>query len=151
MDLEAPRREVTWEAWLADYMRSLRHTLLRHRDGAGVFAGTYVNHPAMARSSELILRTRQDAGFALHDAASGVSALTHYVLSFCIEEQSRVGADYSDDNPYQSGRIVERIDAQRYPLTAQLMRETANSTQELEFEDGMRVILNGIRAAYQTS
>ncbi|MDI2033660.1 TetR/AcrR family transcriptional regulator C-terminal domain-containing protein [Paenarthrobacter nitroguajacolicus] len=150
-DLEAPRRETTWEVWLADYMRSLRQTLLRYRDGARVFAGTYVNHPAMARTSELILRTMQDSGFGLRDAAGGVSALTHYVLSFCIEEQARAGADYSGGGPYQSGRIVEGIDMQRYPLTAQLMTESASSTPDNEFESGMQVILNGIRASHRTS
>ena len=147
--LEAPRVGVSWDEWLAEWMRSLRKVLFRYRDGALVFVGTYVNHPAMLRSSELTLRTMEDAGFTPRDAARGVAALVHYVLSFCIEEQARTGQDYSDSNPYQAGHIVEDFDANKYPLTAHVMKETADGTPEVEFEYGMQIILNGIRATNQ--
>jgi TetR/AcrR family tetracycline transcriptional repressor len=148
--LEAPRQGIPWDVWLADWMRCLRSVLLRYRDGALVLAGTYVNHPAMLRSSELTLRTMEDAGFGPSEAARSVSVLVHYVLSFCIEEQARAGHDYSDGSPYHAGQIAETIDAKRYPLTAQLMKETVTDTPEADFEYGMQVILNGIHATRTT-
>src|SRR5882757_5066644 len=38
--LEAPRVGVEWQHWLGDLVRQLRKSMLRHRDGATIFAGS---------------------------------------------------------------------------------------------------------------
>ncbi|GLY66693.1 TetR/AcrR family transcriptional regulator C-terminal domain-containing protein [Amycolatopsis taiwanensis] len=142
--LEAPRRGVTWQDWASHWAGQLRRTMLRYRDGARVFAGTDITSPVMYRIIELTLRTLQDAGFTLRDAARGFPALLHYTVGFTIEEQARTGLAYGDDSPYQPDPMAETIDAARFPLTAEARGDLFDLDTDANFEHGLRVILAGL-------
>lgn len=142
--LEAPRRDQGWSDWLGGMTRQLRATLLRHRDGARVFAGSAVVDPLVQRTVELTLRTLLDAGFELHAAARGFPVLLHYTVGFCIEEQSR--GNYGADDPYAPEAVAARLDPARYPLTAQVNAEMLNAVTDVDFEAGLRVVLAGLEA-----
>lgn len=144
--LESPRRGVSWQDWSVDLARRLRAAMLRYRDGARVFAGTNVSDPLLSRTIELTLRTLQDAGFSLREAARGFPTLLHYTVGFTIEEQARTDARYGDDNPYSPERIAESIDADRFPLAAQVREELFDPDTDAGFEHGLRIILAGMQA-----
>lgn len=146
--LESPRRGVGWEDWLGDWARRLRRAVLRYRDGARVFAGTNVTDPALFRVTELTLRTLQDAGFSVSEAARSVSPLFHYTIGFAIEEQARGGLDYGRDNPYQPGLLPAGIDTERFPLTVQAQADLFDPDTDAGFEYGLRLVLAGIRAIH---
>ncbi|GHF02085.1 putative transcriptional regulator, TetR family (tetracyclin resistance) [Amycolatopsis deserti] len=146
--LEAPGAGVTWAEWLADNARRLRRTMLRYRDGARVLAGTNTAHPAMFRSVELTLRTLQDAGFTVDDAAEAYPTLLHYTIGFTIEEQARTGTDYGADNPYEPGRLERMVDGEQLPLTARLVRRLFAPDTDAAFEAGLDIVLTGIRVKY---
>ncbi|GHH91126.1 TetR/AcrR family transcriptional regulator C-terminal domain-containing protein [Streptomyces capillispiralis] len=145
--LEPPRDGDAWQHWIADWARHLRQAMLGHRDGARVLAGTYVNHPAVHRSVELGLRTLTDAGFPLTEAARSIPAVLHYTIGSTIEQQAHGNAAYGDDNPYAPGRLAGLIDAEHFPLTAQVSADLLGLDADAGFEHGLRVVILGLEAA----
>jgi TetR/AcrR family tetracycline transcriptional repressor len=144
--LEAPRKGVDWADWIGDRVRDTRAMMLKYRDGARVFAGTYIAESELPRSIEITLATLVDGGFSPRDAARGFSTLFNYAIGFTIEEQSRSGADYPEANPYGRGRT---IDAQRFPLAAQAAGDLFIAG-DAGFDDGLQTIIAGLRARYLT-
>jgi AcrR family transcriptional regulator len=137
--LEAPRAGVGWERWLADLARALRRAMLRHRDGARIFAGSNLSEPALFRATELALRTLQDAGFPVQPAARAVAALMHYTVGFTIEEQAHLAGGHC-------GHAL--VDAARFPLTAQAYArdDLFDPDTDACFEYGLALILTGMAA-----
>ncbi|MFI9508684.1 TetR/AcrR family transcriptional regulator C-terminal domain-containing protein [Nocardia sp. NPDC052566] len=144
--LEAPRREESWQDWLAMLAGRLRRSMLRYRDGAKVLAGTFVSDDAMWRTMELTLRMLEDAGFPQREARRIFPIMLHYTVGYVIEEQSQSGAEYVDGNPYEVAHLAEVIDAERFPMTAALSIDMVGADFDAEFEHGLRVILAGIQA-----
>ncbi|HZE37760.1 MAG TPA: TetR/AcrR family transcriptional regulator C-terminal domain-containing protein [Stackebrandtia sp.] len=145
-DVEAPRRGDSWQDWLAEGARRTRRAMLAHRDGGRMLAGTSISDPAMFRVVELSLRTLQDNGFTLKRAAQAVPILLHFTIGFTIEQQSREGVDYSEDNPYRPEAMSEILDARRYPLMTEAGDAFVNPDFDEDFEFGLRVILAGLTA-----
>jgi TetR/AcrR family transcriptional regulator, tetracycline repressor protein len=141
--LEAPARGMTWQDWAADLTRRMRSTMLRYRDGARVAAGAYSSSPAVPRTIELTLRTFRDAGFPVAAAARAFPVLLHYAVGFTIEEQARSGAAYHGESPYAGGM---KVDAAKFPLTAEVAKELYAVDSEANFEYGLNIILTGMRA-----
>ncbi|MEU6563580.1 TetR/AcrR family transcriptional regulator C-terminal domain-containing protein [Nocardia nova] len=141
--VEAPRRDVSWQDWVAELAGRLRTAMLRHRDGGRLLAGTNVSDDSMWRTMELTLRTLEDAGFTAVDGGRVFPVVLHYTIGFVIEEQARTGVDYAD-NPYEELSTV--VDAERYPRTAQMVIDQATAEPDAEFAHGLRVILAGIGA-----
>lgn len=140
--LEAPRAGEGWEQWLADLARALRASMLRHRDGARIFARSNLSEPALFRATELALRTLQDAGFPIQQAARAVAALMHYTIGFTIEEQAH-GASAACPAAH-----AELVDATRFPLTAQAYVDDGLWDTDTDgcFEYGLELILTGMAA-----
>ena len=146
--LELPRRDETWQDWLVAHAHRLRAVLLRHRDGARVYAGTNITDPGLPRAVELGLRTLIDAGFSLAEAGRGFAAILHYTVGYTIEEQARLGTAYGDDNPYRTERLAEAFDAERYPLAARAATEVLfEPDARAGFEHGLRLLVAGMSHA----
>ena len=141
---EFPPRDISWESVLSDRAWRLRTTLLRHRDGAKMVAGTNVGHPAVVRRFELTLRVLNDAGFPLGDAAMAMSTLLHYTIGFTIEEQARLGEAYpTGENPYRPEALAGYFDPERFPLAAQVKDDLSGT--DAHFQIGVDTILTGLR------
>jgi TetR/AcrR family tetracycline transcriptional repressor len=126
--------------WLATVARAMRSAVLRYRDGARVFVGSVT--PSARPSSELVLGELQAVGYSPAAAAQAVLTLLHYVTGSTIEEQARSGADYQD-NPYTT---AELLDAEQFPLSAQVRHVLFNPDADASFESGLTVVLAGITA-----
>ncbi|KIF76701.1 TetR family transcriptional regulator [Streptomyces sp. 150FB] len=145
--LEGPRLGVGWQEWLASWARQLRRAMLRHQDGAKIFAGSNLKEPAVFRATELALRTLQDAGFPVQNAARSVAALLHYTVGFTIEEQEHTaGLAAPDGDPHGEG-----VDSTRFPLTAQAYARDDLFDPDTDdcFEYGLVIILSGMQATNQ--
>lgn len=144
--LEAPRATASWGDWLADWVRELRKSMLRHRDGGRVFANSSVTEPALFRATELALRTLQDAGFEVQPAARSLAALMHYTVGFTIEEQNHL---YKTETAPGPGTV----NPARFPLTAVAYAndELFDSNTDECFEYGMKIILVGMQAMHSPS
>jgi TetR/AcrR family tetracycline transcriptional repressor len=144
-NVEAPRRDEPWDEWIVQRSTNLRGVMLRYRDGARVMAGTNVTHSVTTRTTELVLRTLQDAGFPLEYAARTYPVVYHYTVGFTIEEQARLGLDYAE-NPYVEDKLTTQFDAARFPVTASALPYLFDTNTDAGFEHGLRIILLGMRA-----
>jgi TetR/AcrR family tetracycline transcriptional repressor len=140
--LEAPRAGVGWQHWLGDLVRRLRAAMLLHPDGARLLAGSNLSEPTLFRATELALRTLQDAGFPVRQAARAVAALLHYTIGFTIEEQAHTAAAGA------AGVTNGHVDAGRFPLTAQAyaLDDLFDPDTDACFEYGLELILSGMQA-----
>jgi AcrR family transcriptional regulator len=97
--------DLPWDELLTVFAVETRAALLRHRDGARVFSGTYMTDPEVLRSQERTLGRLLDQGFALRDVVRGYSLLYNFTIGFCIEEQATTG-----DDRYSPEKRAERLD-----------------------------------------
>jgi AcrR family transcriptional regulator len=132
-----------WREWAAAYGKATRHMLLRYRDGAKMFSGTYLTDRAMYAPMEAALRTLTDAGFALPDAITGLSTIYYYVVGFTIEEQAVYPRPGERNEQYDVTKRAERIDAAKFPLALAAGELTFVGFDE-RFEQGLQVIIRGL-------
>jgi TetR/AcrR family tetracycline transcriptional repressor len=137
--LEPRRPGQPIDEWLAVTARSLRAAMLRYRDGARVFVGSFT--PAAVPVNEAVLGELCQEGYSLQRAAEAVLTMLHYVTGSVIEEQARAGLDYPE-NPYSTGALR---DPQRFPLSAQAFEVTFNPDTDDSFEAGLAIVIAGIR------
>ncbi|KAA2262375.1 TetR family transcriptional regulator [Solihabitans fulvus] len=130
--LELPLRGESWVEWTAETARRLRRATLRHRDGARVLSGRYLDNACAGRPMELALRTLCDAGFSPREAARGVTSIYAYVQGFAIEEQAA-----RQDPPDEQ--------AERFPLAAQARLDLLHADADARFEHGLQLLLSGLR------
>ncbi len=132
-----------WQDRLISWARALRRSILSHRDGARVFAGTFAPEPATFDVTESALQALRDAGLSVADAAQRTILLRHFIVGFCIEEQElaqlRVGQDQARRDELQTA-----ADPARFPLTAQALPGMLNTAAEDRFELGVHLMLSGI-------
>ncbi|WP_235844627.1 TetR/AcrR family transcriptional regulator C-terminal domain-containing protein [Cupriavidus agavae] len=77
-----------WDNRMRQIAGELRQALLKRRDGARVFAGTYVVTDNMLRISENMIDALVKAGFPSGRAATLSFSIAYYVLGFVTEEQA---------------------------------------------------------------
>lgn len=139
----AADRGVPWRERLVGWAHALRRSMLSHRDGARVFAGTFAPEPATFDVTESALQALQDAGLSIADAAQRTILLRHFIVGFCIEEQElaelRVGQDQA-----RRDELRTAADPARFPLTAQALPGMLNTAAEDRFELGVQLMLSGI-------
>jgi TetR/AcrR family tetracycline transcriptional repressor len=133
----------TWPEWAAMYGKATRQMLLRYRDGAKMFSGTYLTDSTMYAPMESALRKFTDAGFSLRDAISGLSTIYYYAVGFTIEEQAVYPRPGELNEQYDLTRRAERIDAAKFPL-ALAAGELALAGFDERFELGLQVIIRGL-------
>ncbi|XTD81964.1 TetR/AcrR family transcriptional regulator C-terminal domain-containing protein [Proteus vulgaris] len=77
--------------WKEDIKRlsyDLRNAFLRHRDGARVFAGTYVISENVLRINNTFISAIMQSGTSAQLASKITMTLLYFILGCCIEQQS---------------------------------------------------------------
>lgn len=136
--------EVTdgdWRAFLRDSAAHIRSVLLRYRDGAKLFSGTYLTDDEAIGSMEVPLRVLTAAGFELSEALRSFQTLYGFVIGHVIEEQHRAATP----ERYTAALRHRRIDAERFPLT-DAANEAFLSPPDAAFAWGVDTIIAGIAA-----
>ncbi|ROQ59096.1 TetR family transcriptional regulator [Rathayibacter sp. PhB152] len=128
-----------WQQFLRGSAAHLRDVLLRYRDGARLFSGTYLTDDEAIGSMELPLRHLTDAGFELEEALRAMQTLTAFVTGSVIEEQHRLAAP----ERYTAARRHQRVDAERFPLT-DAASDTFIESREATFTWGVDVLIAGL-------
>ncbi|CAD5269397.1 MULTISPECIES: TetR/AcrR family transcriptional regulator C-terminal domain-containing protein [Halomonadaceae] len=77
-----------WEDRVRQVAVELRLALLRHRDGARVFEGTYVVTDNVLRTGEAMISAFMQAGADAELAATSSFTVTYYLLGLVMEEQA---------------------------------------------------------------
>jgi TetR/AcrR family tetracycline transcriptional repressor len=104
---------LDWADDLRLLATAIREELLRHRDGAKIFAGTFLTDPQLLRQQESGIGHLVEAGFTVEDVIRGYSLLYSFTVGFCIEEQS---VRQTEDDRYSLENRAARVDPERNPL-----------------------------------
>lgn len=131
-----------WQDTLRQIASELRSALKSHRDGARVFAGTYIATENVLRPSEIMISALTDAGAPAAFAAETMCHLGYYVMGFVIEEQA-VPRDPAEFH-CRTERLATLAEAS-FPhtyATAHLMFEPDFDTR---FASGVTLILLGVQ------
>ncbi|MFG3096012.1 TetR/AcrR family transcriptional regulator C-terminal domain-containing protein [Streptomyces sp. NPDC048202] len=135
----------TWQERLLAACRGLRAALTGYRDGAKVFSGSRFTGTEHAPAMESHLRVLTGAGFTLAQAVQAMRTANMYTIGFVTEEQGvrplpgerREGYDVEE----RARRLAE------FPLAAEAGKLLFDGYDE-QFEDGLKLIVAGIEAAY---
>jgi len=96
--LELPAPGANWQEWFMENYRSFRRTLLEHRDGARLHAGTFPSAEGLDR----LLRKFAflvEAGIPEHDAQMAMLAASRFTVGSALEEQSVTSIGPRSDAP----------------------------------------------------
>lgn len=98
--------------------RTLRATLLAHRDGAIVFAGRRMTDVETVRGQEAPLTALVAAGRSLEDVLQSWQIVLHFTVGWTAEEQGVKQAREADPSSYDLDARDAAIDAQAHPHMA---------------------------------
>jgi TetR/AcrR family transcriptional regulator, tetracycline repressor protein len=132
-----------WQDWALNYCLGLRRTLLRYREGARMFSGTYLTDPSLYAPMEASLRKLTGAGFSLRQSVVGLSALYCYVIGFVIEEQALDLAPGVPDPKYDPSRRASRVERQKYPLVYESGQKLF-ADHDTRFLEGVSLVIVGL-------
>ncbi|MBM7116844.1 TetR/AcrR family transcriptional regulator C-terminal domain-containing protein [Archangium primigenium] len=139
--------KAPWDAVVRDVTAQLRQALRSRRDGARVFAGTYVVTENVLRVSEAMMGALRRAGASSRVAAWGSFSLVYYVLGFTLEEQ---GLD-PRSNP-EASRFHERREhfaafpPGQFPHVLAALADIFDEDLEARFAFGLERLVTGLRA-----
>jgi AcrR family transcriptional regulator len=132
-----------WQDWARNYCLGLRSTLLRYREGAKMFSGTYLTDAELYAPMDASLRKLTSAGFTLRQAIVGLTTLYSYSVGFVIEEQSIAVAQAERDPKYDLAHRNARIDKEKHPL-AHAAGSVIFTDHNTRFLEGVALIVAGI-------
>jgi len=132
-----------WQDWATALFQGLRQTLLRYRDGAKMFSGTYLTDAELYAPMEANLRRMTREGFTLRQAVIGLGALYSYTIGFVIEEQATQLAPGKPNPQYDLAARERRVNRELYPLAAAAGAEMF-SQHDSRFAEGLQVIVAGL-------
>jgi len=137
--------ELSWQQQLRNLGTGMRSMLRSRRDGARLFGGTAMTDTAPVVAGEPLLQSLTEAGSDLRSAVAATRAVTCFVIGFVLEEEGAVSPTGARDPRFDPDARRERIDAQRFPLTAG-SSEYVFGNFEQSFNDGLELIITGVAA-----
>jgi TetR/AcrR family tetracycline transcriptional repressor len=137
--------EQSWQDFALSYCLGLRRTLLRYREGAKMFSGTYLTDATLYAPMDASLRKLTSAGFSLRQSVIYMSVLYCYAVGFVIEEQAVSPAPGERDPQYDLAHRDHRIDKEKYPLAHAAGAEMFLD-QDARFLEGLSLIVVGMAA-----
>jgi len=142
---EAPPfdENLPWQDWARSYCLGLRKTLLRYREGAKMFSGTYLTDAELYAPMDASLRKLTSAGLSLRQSVVGLSTLYSFTVGFVIEEQATALAQAERDPKYDLAHRNARIDKEKHPL-AHAAGSVMFTDHNTSFLEGVNVIIAGI-------
>jgi TetR/AcrR family tetracycline transcriptional repressor len=130
----------------SDVLRSvaygLRYALLERRDGARVFAGTYVIGENVFALAEIALDALLKSGLDESQAVDAMFNLIHYVTGFAIEEQA-LSDRWVEPKELSNARqaFVEFAEG-RYPAISRCASAILSPNFDRRFADGLEALLS---------
>jgi AcrR family transcriptional regulator len=140
----------TWDVRLKAVFRAIRRAFLAHRDGARVFAGTYVPTDNVLRVVEAMMALMQEAGASPKLSSDGAFSLVYYVLGFTMEEQ---GLDPRTGGPLDlANRQAQfaNLAAMKYPSIHAALHRMFDNDLDDRFEAGLDLLISGLKARIDT-
>jgi AcrR family transcriptional regulator len=139
-----------WDDRLKAVVRAIRQAFLAHRDGARVFAGTYVPTDNVLRVAEAMMALMREAGASPKLSSDGAFTLVYYVLGFTTEEQ---GLDPRTGGPLDLASrqaTFANLAAMKYPNIHAALHRVFDNNLDDRFEEGLDLLIRGLKARIDT-
>lgn len=130
-----------WRSTMHQIANEFRTAFKAHRDGARVFAGTFLATENMLRVGDATIAALLQAGASVAFAASSALDSIYYVMGFVIEEQSH--HDYPDAAEGVQQAFFELAKA-RFPHFWEAREVLAEPKFDERFSNGIDLILDGV-------
>lgn len=129
-----------WRATLLQIAREFRVAFKARRDGARVYAGTFLATENILRVGEATIAALVAAGASPRFAATTAMDLVYYTMGFVIEEQSWPG----DGSLQALGEAFLALAEARFPYCWAARDVWAEVDFDARFEQGLGLMLDGI-------
>jgi len=129
-----------WRQTLLQIAREFRVAFKARRDGARVYAGTFLATENVLRVGEASITALVSAGAPVRFAATTAMDLVYYTMGFVIEEQSWPG----DGSMDALGETFLAMAEQRFPHCWQARDFWSEVDFDARFEQGLGLMLDGI-------
>ncbi|WP_437680866.1 TetR/AcrR family transcriptional regulator C-terminal domain-containing protein [Sorangium sp. So ce131] len=137
---------LSWVERAAELAERLRRALLAHRDGARVFAGTYVAQDNTLRFSDTLVGALRDGGLSARAAAWGCWTIVYYVIGFTLEEQALAGRPGKGPGKGDPERFREALERGAYPHLGATLPHLVSADLDARFRYGLQLLLKGLEA-----
>lgn len=131
----------SWRQTLVQIAGEFRRAFKAHRDGARVYAGTFIATENVLRAGEATIGALASAGAPVNFAATATMDLIYYVVGFVIEEQAWPTPGEDTDTLDQA---FFALAAARFPLCWQARDVWEEVDFDARFADGLALMLDGI-------
>jgi TetR/AcrR family transcriptional regulator, tetracycline repressor protein len=141
-NLVPARKTADWRVWASTFGEGLRRTLLAHRDGARMVAGTRLTNTEYLKTVERIGNRMLAAGFSTRSAVVLFSTIYNYTLSFVMEEQAVFPVAGERSPRYALEERNARLDPAEFPF----LRQTTAilfDRYDRRYREGLELILGG--------
>jgi TetR/AcrR family tetracycline transcriptional repressor len=128
-----------WTQTVTALAHRLRASLLAHRDGARVYAGTRSTGPNTLGFAETAVAALIKADFTPADAVRAMFSIVHFTVGHTLEEQA-AAHDLADVTPLQSA-----LDPETYPALAAARAALTDPGFATHFEFGLSALISGLR------
>lgn len=129
-----------WRQTLLQIGREFRLAFKARRDGARVYAGTFLATENVLRVGEASIAALMGAGAPARFAATAAMDLVYYTMGFVIEEQSWPG----DGSMEALGEAFMALAEARFPHCWQARDVWSEVDFDARFEQGLGLMLDGI-------
>ena len=137
-------RNRTWEEQLRQTAAEIRRAMLKHRDGARVFAGSNGVTENVMRVGNALIASLNEAGASTRLAAWGSFSVLYYVLGFVMEEQA-LGPDSGIDMKARQAAFVTLANT-GYPHASAAAADIFNGNFDQRFALGLDLLIRGIKS-----
>ncbi len=136
-----PVPERPWDEQLTVLAHRFRAALLAHRDGARLFAGTFVSEPNTTAATSAAVAVLCAAGIPAERAGWITFAAMYYVLGHTIEEQAQLRlSEHGDD--WQARQAHAPQDD---PVYARALGSVIAADPAERFAYGLQLLIDGVR------
>nr|WP_276540872.1 TetR/AcrR family transcriptional regulator C-terminal domain-containing protein [Stenotrophomonas chelatiphaga] len=129
-----------WRLTLLQIAREFRVAFKARRDGARVYAGTFLATENVLRAGEASIVALVGAGASASFAATTAMDLVYYTMGYVIEEQSWPG----DGSMEALGEAFMALAEQRFPHCWEAREVWREVDFDTRFEQGLGLMLDGI-------
>ena len=136
--------EQPWAHTLRQVAHELRDALRAHRDGARVYAGTYVVTDNVMRTGETMIAACMQAGAKPRLAADTAFSILYFVLGLVMEEQALDG-DGRVDLEARKQAFLD-LASETYPCSLKASDAIFDVDFDARFDTGLELIVGGLES-----
>lgn len=141
-----PPASSSWADVVTTTASELRRAFARHRDGARVYAGTYVVSENTLRVSEALIGALSRAGLSPRVASWGSFSVLDYVLGFSIEEQAFLHPGAEGLDLGEREKRLKALSLSGFPYVASAADDILDRDLDRRFAFGLELLVAGLRS-----